>query len=146
MKPPTEHQEQVAVVNWLDFIAALRWSDLAILDRWSFDESKYAQSRPQFQIPYYSVPNGGKRHIKTAVDLKKEGASSGVADLVLPIPRGGYPGLYIEMKKVKDGTTSKAQKAWGVALRKMGYHWEVCKGHQQAIDSITDYLNMGGKS
>ena len=122
----SEHDEQCFVINWLDHLAVNMW--------------------PQYRMPdgkllYYAVPNGGKRHIRTAKKLKQEGTRSGIPDLSLPIPVGQYHGLYIEMKKQKGGSTSKEQKMWIDALRKMNYRVEVANGHKVAIDLITRYLN-----
>ena len=116
------------MVNWLDHIAVRLWPDLAIVDG---------------RLPYFAVPNGGNRNAITGAIMKREGVRAGVPDLLIMVPSSRSHGLAIEMKKVKGSTTSKEQKAWGVALRKMGYHWEVCKGHEQAIDSITKYLQGG---
>ncbi len=144
MKPPTEHAEQVQVVDWLDFIAARTWAGWAVVDGWAIDDSEYSLKRPQMRLPYFAVANGGKRHVITAVLLKAEGVRAGIQDLVFMIPRAGYHGLVVEMKRVKGGVVSRKQKVWGKAMAEMGYRWEVCKGHQQAIDAITDYLNLGG--
>ena len=54
----------------------------------------------------YAIPNGGKRAIKTAIALKAQGVKSGVPDMCLPVARGGYHGLYIELKRQKGGTVS----------------------------------------
>ena len=54
---------------------------------------------------------GGKRDAKTATILKRQGVKAGVPDLHLPVARGGYHGLYIELK-VGDNTTTKKQKDW----------------------------------
>ena len=59
----------------------------------------------------YHIPNGGKRDAKTATILKRQGVKAGVPDLHLPVARGGYHGLYIELK-VGDNTTTKKQKDW----------------------------------
>ena len=144
MKYPTEHQEQVQVVDWLDHIAVKLWPDLAIVDGWAIDNSEYSLKRPQWRLPYFAQANGGKRHVITATLLKAEGVRAGIQDLVFMIPRGRYHGLVVEMKRIKHGKPSEKQRIWGEVMVKMGYHWEVCKGHEQAIDSITDYLNMGG--
>ena len=69
----------------------------------------------------HAIPNGGKRDIRTAAMLKAEGVKPGVPDICLPVPRGGKHGLYIELKRRKGGTVSKAQEAWIRALMAQGF-------------------------
>ena len=88
----------------------------------------------------YAIPNGGKRAIKTAVALKQQGVKAGVPDMCLPVARGGYHGLYIELKRQKGGTVSETQKSWITALAEQGYKAVVCKGADEAIGTIKEYL------
>jgi hypothetical protein len=130
----SEHEEQKIVVEWLDTYAALRWSGLAVVDG---------------RLPYFAVPNGGKRHIATAKKLKAEGVRAGVPDLVIAIPRGQWHGLFVEMKVKKGGVVQPSQRAWINGLIEMGYCAVWCKGADQAIEAITKYLegpsNLGRK-
>ena len=96
-------------------------------------------ARPELGL-LYAIPNGGKRAIKTAVALKKQGVKRGVPDMCLPVARGGYHGLYIELKRQKGGTVSETQKSWITALAKQGYKAVVCKGADEAIGTIKEYL------
>lgn len=89
----------------------------------------------------YAIPNGGKRAIKTAIALKAQGVKSGVPDMCLPVSRGGYHGLYIELKRQKGGTVSETQKSWITALAEQGYKAVVCRGAEEAIKVIKEYLN-----
>ena len=88
----------------------------------------------------YAIPNGGKRAIKTAVALKKQGVKRGVPDMCLPVSRGGYHGLYIELKRQRGGTVSEAQKSWITALNTQGYKAIICHGAEEAIEQIRGYL------
>ena len=58
----------------------------------------------------------------------------------LPVARGGWHGLYIEMKRRKGGRLSDEQAAMLEALREQGYCAWVCKGANDAIELITEYL------
>lgn len=87
----------------------------------------------------YAVPNGGKRHIAVAAKMKAEGVKAGVPDVVLPAARGGYFGLYIEMK-VDGRKPSKSQKKWLKYLISAGYHAVVCNGFYEAKDMLVWYL------
>jgi len=115
---PTEHQEQVALMEFCESMTGV-YPELRML---------------------YAIPNGGKRSIGLAVKLKKEGVKSGVPDLCLPVPKKGYHGLYIEMKKVKDGKMTDAQKWWHEELFKQGYLSVVCYGMAAAKNVIMEYL------
>lgn len=90
----------------------------------------------------YHVPNGGHRHVLVAMKLKDQGVKAGVPDLVLPMARGGFFGLYIEFKaKVPyDAAVSPAQDAYLEALTAQGYLAIVCRGHVDAIEAIRAYL------
>lgn len=87
----------------------------------------------------FAIPNGARVTLSTARKLKREGMKSGVPDLFLPIPRGDYAGLWIELK-TKRGTASKEQKQWLAALRAQGYRAEICKGWEAAWSLINEYL------
>lgn len=88
----------------------------------------------------YAIPNGGKRAIKTAVALKKQGVKRGVPDMCLPVARGGYHGLYVELKRQKGGTVSDEQREWIAALNTQGYKAIICHGAEEAIEQIRGYL------
>lgn len=92
----------------------------------------------------YAVPNGGYRNKATAARLKAEGVKSGVPDICLPVPHGHYHGLYIEMKRRKGGKESDNQKRWKAGLRQNGYRVELCKGWEQAVAVILNYLKGEG--
>jgi len=111
----SEHTEQVAVIQW------------------------YRYQYPKYAKYLFSIPNGGVRHIGTAVKLKAEGGLSGVSDLFLMIPKSGWHGLFIEMK-VKGGKLSDSQKEFIGNATLMGYQAVVCYGFDEAKDAITKYL------
>ena len=85
-----------------------------------------------------------KHHFKlnsNAKHLKQQGVKSGVPDLCLPVPRGQYHGLYIEMK-TESGHTSDEQEWWGERLQAQGYVWRVCHGWQAAVAVLEWYLQL----
>lgn len=90
----------------------------------------------------YHVPNGGHRHKLVAMKLKDQGVKAGVPDLVLPMARGGYFGLYIEFKAMPpfDAPVSASQDAYLHALTDQGYLAIVCRGHIDALEAIRAYL------
>lgn len=82
---------------------------------------------PQLALRLFAIPNGGFRTKTTAARLKDEGALAGVADLFLAVLRGGWGGLFIEMKTTAKGSgLSKAQREWGANVRD-DYGYVVCR-------------------
>lgn len=93
----------------------------------------------------YAIPNGGKRSISTAARLKATGVKAGFPDIGLAVARGGFHGLFIEMKKPKSdkyqkGSTRAKQTDWHANLRTCGYYVEVCYGWIDAIATVHAYL------
>ena len=84
---PTESAEQQALFMW----AALQ-----------------SAAYPELTLLYH-IPNGGSRHKAEAGRLKAEGVKAGVPDLCLPVARGGFHGLYVELKRERGSRTSEEQ-------------------------------------
>lgn len=120
MPVPTESVEQINLFRWAD------WQTGA---------------HPELKRLYH-VPNGGFRNKSTAGRLKAEGVKAGVPDVCLPIPRGAYHGLYIEMKRLKGNDTTEDQDDWLEFLQSQGYCTAVCKGWEAATNVILDYLGL----
>lgn len=76
-----------------------------------------------------------------AAKLKGEGVRAGVPDLCLPVSRGGYHGLYIELKRISGGRVSPEQRKWLESLRQEGYMAVVCHGWDEARHTIESYLD-----
>ena len=115
---PTEEQEQAAVFEWT-ILMEKQFPELALL---------------------YHCPNGGYRNASEAVRFKKIGVKPGVPDLFLPVARGGWHGLFIEMKRQKGGRLSDDQKAWIDALTEQRYMAVRADGAEQACDILYKYL------
>ena len=116
----SEHQEQVALFQWAD-IAVRTYPELVLL---------------------HAIPNGGDRNRVVGAKLKAEGVKRGVPDLCLPVSRGGYHGLYIELKSV-TGTVRAEQQWWLATLRDEGYEARLVVGWEAAKTLIVDYLESG---
>lgn len=95
---------------------------------------------PELELLFH-IPNGGYRNIATAKRLKAEGVKSGVPDLLLPIARGGYHGLFLEVK-TKGGVVSNNQKWWLNTLREQGYLASVAYSFDEVVEVIKKYLEM----
>jgi VRR-NUC domain len=117
---PKEEAEQIALIEWRD-IWAHKFPELNML---------------------YAIPNGGFRAKRTAVVMRQTGTKKGTPDLHLPIPKGIYASLYIELKRTQGGSLSPDQKLVIADLKRFGNRVEVCKGCRAAIAVIADYLGL----
>ena len=97
------------------------------------------QQYPERELLYH-VPNGGKRDKATATALKRQGVKAGVPDLVLPVARCGYHGLYIELK-APGGSVQKSQREFLKRLAYQGYLGAICYGWQDTVQLISNYLD-----
>lgn len=111
---PTEHEEQCKVIAWAD-------------------------SQPEIAGRLFAIPNGSHKSPASAAKFKLEGLRSGVPDLFLPMRRGTFCGLFVEMKRTKGSVTSEQQTDWHRFLNK-DYAVAVCKGANEAIAKIKEYL------
>lgn len=117
----TEAGAQEAIFSWCD-INRRRYPELRLL---------------------YHIPNGGRRDKSTAITLKRQGVKAGVPDLHLPVARGGYHGLYIELKKEdKSNRPTEKQKEWLIELQQQGYYAVVAYGWEQAVQELVTYLEL----
>ncbi len=93
----------------------------------------------------FAIPNGGFRDKITAARLKAQGVKPGVPDVCLPIRRGKWAGLWIEMKRPKTekqqkGTVRVEQSIWLDFLATQGYGTAICRGWDQARLMLINYL------
>lgn len=114
----SEHDHQKAVFEWMEWQAKGPIPEL----KWAF-----------------AIPNGGLRHIAVAKKLKEEGIKSGVPDIFIPVPRNGFHGLFIEMKK-PGGKTEAQQELWINNLAILGFFAYVCHSSNEAIELIEYYF------
>lgn len=119
MPVPTESVEQQCLIRWAE---------------------RQSGAHPELRLLYH-IPNEGKRSKSTGARMRAEGLRTGVPDLCLPVARGGYHGLYIELKRVRDWTLSETQRQWIAALEAHGYRAVVCPGWTCAVNEITEYLS-----
>lgn len=112
---PTEHAEQVAFIHWAD---------------------AYFNNRDCF---VFAIPNGGLRNKMVAIKMKAEGVRAGVPDLFLPLPKGKYHGLFIEMKRLKGGGLTDPQKEKIPLLESCGFKVAVCRGWEAAREAVLEY-------
>jgi hypothetical protein len=119
IKPMTELSHQKALVKW----AALK------------------------NIQLVHIPNEGKRSAREGVNLRLAGLSRGFPDLLLPQAKGGYFGLFLEMKQNRRYRPSemkspswKAQLEWIQKLVAFGYYAKICFGWEDGMQTIDRYM------
>lgn len=87
----------------------------------------------------FAVPNGAKVSQSQARILRSEGLTSGVADMILLVPRHGYHGLMIEFKTA-NGKQSDTQKRFQDAVEKQGYLYTIVRSCTAFMDLINAYI------
>lgn len=110
---PSEHDEQTGFVQWF----RAKWPRVLI----------------------FAIPNGGKRDIKTAKKLQREGVIPGIPDLYIPAW-----GIWVEMKRQKGGRTSPDQDVMIEYLEQIGHTVIVGYGAMDASDKLLRVLNLSG--
>lgn len=118
---PLEAEEQ----KWL-----LQWVELN------------TQAHPELSL-FYHIPNEGKRSWQQGRALKDQGMKKGVPDNCLPVARGKYHALYIELKRTRGGRPSAEQIEWIDALNQAGNRAVICEGWEEAAQEIMRYLKGG---
>ncbi len=111
-----------------------------------YDQIRLAVWLDQNQIPFYAIPNGGKRNYFEAVKFKRCGVKAGVPDICITLgSEEGHHGLYIELKRESGGKVSASQKKWQKILRENGYICEVAYGFEEAKRIVIDYMSLKSK-
>lgn len=121
-----EHQHQVALIAWARRVRLPAAADVA----------------PGATVGDFllAVPNGGKRSsAREGARLKAEGVKAGVSDLLLPLRRGGFGGLWLELKAPGKKPTP-AQREWLERMERAGYHAAWADDWQKAATIIAAYL------
>jgi len=121
---PLEEQEQKWLLKWVELNTA---------------------AHPELAL-FYHIPNEGKRSYRTGRELVEQGMKRGVPDNCLPVPRGKYAALYIELKRKKGSKTSEEQRGWIDALNRAGNRAVICKGWEAAAAEIMSYLKGSVKA
>lgn len=118
LKPPSEHQIQCACIKWCDL-----------------------NGNPDTK-KIFAIPNGGNRSAATGAMLKREGVRSGVPDLMLPVARNGFHGLFIEMKNSRKSKPSKEQIGRLYDLMSDGYDACIVYSLDHFVNVVKEYLQI----
>jgi len=119
-KKRSEYSEQVSVFLW----AAM-----------------YESMYPDLWLMSGSIMGGTKIPFKILAKWKKSGMKKGKPDIQLPVARGGYIGLWIELKQAGGRDPSSDQVEYLTKLAKAGHYACCCKGSEAAIQTIKRYVN-----
>lgn len=102
--------------------------------------NSYIPIYPELRFMHASL-SGVKMTIGQAVKMQKSGClKKGIPDIEFPLRRGGWNGLYIELKRVKGGKVSIDQREWAEFLKKQGHKHHFCYGFDDAWNRIYNYL------
>lgn len=122
----SEHQQQAATVSWF---------------KWNY--RKYAGCIVALPNGTYLHGTKGQRSAQAA-KLKAEGMKPGASDLFVCVARGGFHGLWIEMKD--QGKTycsvTQDQRDHIELMIEMGYAAEWCAGTDEAKSTIEKYMGL----
>jgi hypothetical protein len=96
-------------------------------------------------LPWCSVPNGGKRSAREAALLKAEGVQAGVPDWLCfaTVKANGYwwNGLAIEFKSpTGKGRVSDSQQVWHKNLRDNSWQVHICTTAEEAWRVTMEYF------
>lgn len=158
-KSGTEHGHQAALFAYVA-VAYLHGFDVA--DEWSKIGPQAFKKSPRASNPdgppavpalewFHAIHNQGHGDKVRGANAKAEGVRKGVADTFLPVRRGAWSGLYIEMKKPSEkpvkatskGGVSDDQAEFGAFVKSQGFGWIVCYSWEEAAEVLTQYLTYG---
>lgn len=108
------------------------------------EDSLQATCVQWFRIKYpnkmiFAIPNGGKRHMTTAIRLKKTGALAGVFDLFVPVAKHGFNGLFLEAKYGENKLTEE-QRIFKSRVEKEGYLAKVFWKFEEFEGIVNEFL------
>ena len=95
---------------------------------------------PELKLLYH-VANERQCDPRMGKKLRLMGVRRGVPDLCLPVARGVYHGLYIEMK-AESGSLTEEQKWWRDQLIKQKFFWSLCRGWESAAQILEWYMSL----
>lgn len=127
-KAGTEHAHQTALFCWCN---------------------QNLQKYPELEW-FYCIQNEEKSgSIIRGNRSRVSGTKKGVSDTCLPVKRGLYSGLYIELKKLSlkpkkkgKGGVSDEQLKFGAFVQSQGFGFVVCYGWEEAANILVAYLDQ----
>lgn len=140
--------------------ALFAWVAMAIRHGFEAANDEKSYNTPQWALKHWGtvnavpclallfhIPNGGARgdnkesNAIRGAAMKAEGVKPGVYDLFLPVARGSWHGIFIEMKKpgekIKKGSE---QEQFGFDVSYEGYGAICCDSWRLAADTLRSYV------
>lgn len=125
----TEHDIQSAVILW------------AIRHEGEYPELKWLYS----SLNGIFIPGSPATRARIIKHMKQEGMKKGISDLCLPVARGGFHGLYIELKRDEGSKIQPEQIEFMEFVATQGYCDKICIGYQETVEALEWYLNLDRK-
>lgn len=123
-----EYKMCASMVKWSDDFFWIRHPDLLI---WQYDKN----NKPTKQVsPLVHVTNEGKMSAKHGAQTNAIGRRKGFPDFLYPVPRHGFGGLYIEVKRPGEKTRNRNQIVWGAFLRQFNRY--------EVVDSVSQFQRV----
>lgn len=102
----------------------------------------FGMAYPHHRRLLHHSPNEGKRSYYIGRRLQAMAMQKGYPDLFLAVPRGGYHGLYVELKSNRGRLTDE-QEVMLALLAEQGYKTAVCKPPvSNFIQLVTNYMEL----
>lgn len=155
----TEHSHQRALFAWANCAALYGFNVASNYNGYDVEGREALVTGYKVMKAFYPQPalgllfaihNQGHGDKVRGGIAKAEGVKAGVPDMMLPVPRTLFAGLFIELKeparkpKSDDamGGLSRAQVEWFERLRQQFYRVEVAYGWIEAANIICDYMQF----
>lgn len=147
----TESSQQRALFAWvamavLHGFAAADDEQCYKVPGYALERFGTADAAPCLALLFH-IPNGGARgdnarsNAIRGAAMKAEGVKPGVYDLLLPVARGSWHGLFIEMKKPGEKIKKKSdQEQFGFDVQAQGYGAICCDSWQVAKEVLKSYI------
>ena len=123
---PLEKHDQANLFNWAEY-QTFNYPELDLM---------------------YAIPNAGgytggfKKNKGRVIQMRKQGVKKGVPDIHLPVARGYWHSLYLELKRGDDDKLKPDQEVWATKLREAGNYVALASGFVNACDIIVGYLTL----
>lgn len=92
-------------------------------------------------VLWFKIANE-RQNTKERVYLAAEGVKAGVPDVFIAEARKGYHGLWVELKRLRGGVVSKAQRDFALLAQQRGYKIIFPRGAKEAFAEIREYLGV----
>lgn len=103
----------------------------------------FDETYPEFSPLFFHFANERKCSPQTGMLLKRCGVKRGVSDVFITCPRGGFSGLWLELKTGR-GKLSTYQRNFSDMMIKQGFAASCAHSLDAAKLIINDYLKSGG--